>query len=849
MSYLDRPRINFAGMFQASPATINNTPNNYNPENYNQSTLKPEKIELYWEPKGDSIFNLLNCQVTSAETNAFVSDPLVGAQVIAANTGSPPKLVDLDPMQQNGSEIWGFTLMLGNFGGPSVQGTFTPIAFNGIWQNSQGDNTPRNSASGAAAYVSTLTNLTWKVGNSAVLQSLHAVSPNRLSIRMAVSSHNNAPQIYAFTDATFTAMSAQGVPGGVLDKIQPLKAYFMNLDQYGLPKQPGYIPTIEYVNYLLAQLLDQGTIGQYGATILRVTLQPYQPWINYATGEPLPEQPRYSFNYGKIVASIGPCLDGEPSFVAPARTLSPIPAPQRQTTATPPEPPPEPPPPPGPSGWWAQAKLDLGLPQPSLTLDLANSLPVRLPEHPPWAEALGTLSLAYVTGSGPDKQYTTIVDSIDYANPAFIDQQSGMLVVTNFGTVDPSTLASVPLAVRRTILEKGGPVTYPFLEECSEGWSLRADQFVYRMNPGMPATASFAQGETNTVDFYVRKFGRIEGTENVKIGLSVLSPSQAADYTLSTLGTSGTNGINENNLSTPTGKLTFSSNPVAVQGGKATVTITGLDPGNPRGFVDGQVYFTTYNFSPEVADFHQDPNDIVSVQIYQQHPITGYPTWENGIGNILKQYGMLYPIMGQFQLWSYQGVYENHEKIQRVLGLDISQPLHMPVTRDLSAIRCKLILDWFHAGMPYSQVGPAGGPGTSWNNLPEVSTWGPLTGVVVSSGDIVDSIAPVYGSRTAPPQGGSRGTPRQVDFPGDPIVEISGVTGTYFGADHVGQLNFKTASGRMFGFGLLDNMSAMRPFALRAPAGCRINSFFGTTFTHTDGTAFIASIGGNVLPL
>jgi hypothetical protein len=280
------------------------------------------------------------------------------------------------------------------------------------------------------------------------------------------------------------------------------------------------------------------------------------------------------------------------------------------------------------------------------------------------------------------------------------------------------------------------------------------------------------------------------------------------------------------------------------------VTITGHNPGNPRGYVDGQVYFITYNFNPPVTGFHQDPNDVISAQIYQEDPIKGDPTWENGIGNILRQYGMLYPIMGQFQLWTYEGVYENHEKIQRVLGLDISQPLFMPVTRDLSAIRCQLILDWFNTGMLYSQVGPAGGPGTSWNNQPEVSTWGPLTGLVVRSGDISDSIAPVYGARTATPRGGSGGNLHQIDLAGDAIVAISGFTGTYFGATQVAQLSFTTARGRTFGpFGTFQNVSGKQPFDLRAPAGYRINSFFGTTFTHMDGKTFIASIGGNVLAM
>ncbi len=222
MSYLDQPRINFSGSFQASPATINNTPNNYNPAAYNADSLKPDKIELYWEPKGDSIFDLLNCTVTTVETPGVANDPLVGSGVSTLYTSSPPKLVDLDPMQQNGSEIWGMTVMIGDFSGAYVQGVFSPVAFNGIWGNSQGKNTPRNSASGSAVYQSTLTNLKWNVGSSQTLQKLKALSPNRLSIRMVVSAHNNAPQLYAFTTTTFQLDAGAGSsPGGPGPARQP----------------------------------------------------------------------------------------------------------------------------------------------------------------------------------------------------------------------------------------------------------------------------------------------------------------------------------------------------------------------------------------------------------------------------------------------------------------------------------------------------------------------------------------------------------------------------------------------------------------------------------------------------
>lgn len=833
MSYLDTPRINFSGSFQASPATINNTPNNYNPANYNADSLKPQNIELYWEPKGDSIFNLLGCTVTTVEAPGGGSDSLLGAGVVALYTGSPPKLVDLDPMQQNVSELWGLTVMIGDFSGAYVQGVFTPVAFNGIWGNSQGPNTPRNSASGSAVYQSTLTNLKWNVGNSAVLQALQQASPHRLSIRMVVSAHNNAPQLFAFTAATFQAMQGQGVPPAILDKLASLQDYVMNLDAQGNPVAPGrgYIPTQMYVSSLLEQLLGQSTAEQYGPVILAATKQPYQPWINYSTQQPLPQQPLFDFNYGKIVGSVGPCLDAEPTFAVPARTLAPpVPAPNPNLSA-----------------FFAQAQLDTTGSTPSLTIDLANSLPVPLPGRPLWSDQLGTLSLAYYTVSGSTKTYTTIVPSIDYSNPDFINKQSGMLVVTNFGSVNPSTLANLPLALRSTTGTGSSAVTQTLLEENAEGLSMRADQFNFRMNPGMQTTPTFGLGETNTLNLYVRKFGRIEGTEQWKIALNTLSPSAAFTYTLGTMGTSGTNGISASNISTPEGKLGLSSSLVSITDGKATLTLTATNPGNPRGYLDGQVYFTQYTFSPTVPDYHPDPNDLVSVQIYQQDPITGPPSWVNGIGDILRQYGMLYPIMGRFQLWNYEGVIINREKIQRVLGLDISQPLHMPVSRDLSTIKCNLIMDWFNAGMPYGPMGPVGGPGTPWDNLPTVSGWGPMTNLLVRAGDIIDAIQPGYGAHSAPIQGGPGGTANTIDLTDDAIVSMTGFTGTYFGREQIAQITFKTARGKTHGpFGSMRNVYGAKPFELVMPKGSAIRSFFGTTVVHSGGTTYIASLGGNV---
>ena len=103
--------------------------------------------------------------------------------------------------------------------------------------------------------------------------------------------------------------------------------------------------------------------------------------------------------------------------------------------------------------------------------------------------------------------------------------------------------------------------------------------------------------------------------------------------------------------------------------------------------------------SQGVNGYVQDPNDLVSVQIYQDTQITN-PTWANGIGEILTQFGRLYPVMATFGLSDHESVKKNSAMIRHVLELEIEQPLHMPVTRDLSDSRRRIILNWIDSGMP-----------------------------------------------------------------------------------------------------------------------------------------------------
>jgi hypothetical protein len=125
MSYLDVPRIHFFGQFLANPGTVNNILSNFDPHS--------PTIPL-WNPRGVALFqfqgkNVNGTQLSGVSVMSVMDssghlvthssqDALVGATVLS-NTGTPAKLVDLDPSQQLVSQIFGLQLQvaIGGAGG------------------------------------------------------------------------------------------------------------------------------------------------------------------------------------------------------------------------------------------------------------------------------------------------------------------------------------------------------------------------------------------------------------------------------------------------------------------------------------------------------------------------------------------------------------------------------------------------------------------------------------------------------------------------------------------------------------------------------------------------------------
>jgi hypothetical protein len=223
---------------------------------------------------------------------------------------------------------------------------------------------------------------------------------------------------------------------------------------------------------------------------------------------------------------------------------------------------------------------------------------------------------------------------------------------------------------------------------------VRADSFVFRTDPG----------ETIEIDIVVSSFGHpVDAEIDVALDsldsyLNVLQAQKAIP------GVPGPAGRGAPLPSQPANALKFPPKVKAVAG-RARLSIATSDPGNPRGYIDGQVYTvrpTFYGVPPEFVN----PSDTVSILLFGRVRLDGPPTWWGDVQPILQQYANLYPVMRKvLDLDDYASVIAHKGMLAYVFGLPIEDPNYMPVTRDLSGGKRRLILDWL-AGTHEPALGP-----------------------------------------------------------------------------------------------------------------------------------------------
>jgi len=364
-----------------------------------------------------------------------------------------------------------------------------------------------------------------------------------------------------------------------------------------------------------------------------------------------PESP--SFTLGRIVGTIGPSSNDEPKRFVLGRQLLP------QVAKS------------NPSGLMNFMPAVVDARTKRVYADFGNALPTSHPGGP--LKDIGKLELGYLDAKDAFHSLGTVA----YQEKDWYTLTGAVQAFPHDRTLTPSEEAA--LKTHRLAVTQDGTA---ILRENDGGVYARADQFTFRLEPG----------ETADVELWATQYGKPLANAKM-IAFRDKSGLQSAGNPSDGLGTPPEYAVPETAISFPATLQTDAQ-------GRATLSIAAFDPNNPRGYIDGQVYGVRYLLG-EVAknlktdsSFGHNPADFVSLLVFNSYAVPDPVTWYD-LQPLFEQYGNLYPIMdGIIDFRSYDSMAANAQLLAFAFGLPLSDPNHMPVTRDLSKGKREAILTW-----------------------------------------------------------------------------------------------------------------------------------------------------------
>jgi hypothetical protein len=385
------------------------------------------------------------------------------------------------------------------------------------------------------------------------------------------------------------------------------------------------------------------------------------------------------FLHGRIVGAIGAAAPGEPRHLVPGR--------QFMATAKP-----------GGNFFLPAGNVNfcagvLDRKTSRVYVDLGNALPTDEPGGQ--LANVGDLALYQIPPADPEGSPFMVgsLPASSYTQPSWYPDTAGIAAFPPDRQLTADEIALLdgnPLAFVATTA--GGQPALA-VEESPGGLFVRADQFVFRLNPGEEATARL----------YATRFGHpYPGAAIITVPvpgqLQPISPiGQAPD------------------VATPAGAVRYDTRVLTDERGMARLRVTAGDPGRPRDYIDGQVY-AIYPALEETlispgSPYPYNQWNFVSLLVWSGFEPDEPPTWFGSIEPVLRQYANLYPVMRRFlDLGSYESVCEHIPFLTLAFGLDPANPNSMPVTRDLSAAKRAAIVRWLtdtaEDGMPRKGQAP-----------------------------------------------------------------------------------------------------------------------------------------------
>lgn len=387
------------------------------------------------------------------------------------------------------------------------------------------------------------------------------------------------------------------------------------------------------------------------------------------------------FSTGIVVGTIGPVCPGDPKYFTLGRHLTP--ALDKNPNLFPFVP----------ANKVANIQAKLYQSGKTLSVDLGNALPI--------TDSIGTLEnigkLACGVLKNPDSEQGQTISADDIAILGEIDylsdkkwyyQTAGVVDFPVEGEAE-DLIHRHPIAIV-AVVDDG----YQILNrETADGLFVRADNFVYRLNPG----------EEKEIRYFASQYGH-------PIPLAITTSSTSGF--MGGAGTGAKLDIPIPEVNTPTGILTFADGLETGENGSGRLVIQACKngPGNPRVYLDGQLYGIAYGPKDPPKNLQTNPFNYISVLVWDAYVVPDQPTWYEHVQPILTQYGNLYPIMSKrlVDLSDYDSVVANLDIMKLSFSLPLHNPNHMPVTRDLSANKTATIIKWMNSKDPKTGLPPLG---------------------------------------------------------------------------------------------------------------------------------------------
>jgi hypothetical protein len=331
----------------------------------------------------------------------------------------------------------------------------------------------------------------------------------------------------------------------------------------------------------------------------------------------------------------------------------------------------------------------------TLTLDMGNSFPIQ--DANSGLLDIGQILVGVLNTNPPvalatvDAAQVTLIGEVPYRNPDWYTQTSGIQTFDLRNNAAAfQALAQRPLVLITPV--PSIPAYKVLLQESIDGLYVRADQFVFRIDPG----------QTGTLELHASRFG--VPIADAQINLAPTQGMMGGSGGGATVSPPTRPRAAIPDIATPADVFTFPGTARTDANGfvEVALALSEKGPGTPRGYIAGQLYGVSYRLNDQPPGYLPNPLNYVSVLAYSRKEVPDIPTWYDDIQPLFAQYGNLYPIMSRHvvDLGSYQSVCSRVKALRLAFSLPMRDPNHMPVTRDLGPGDRATILKWLNSPGP-----------------------------------------------------------------------------------------------------------------------------------------------------